>query len=182
VVVSNRRVDLIEEGIDVAIRVRTRLDTDADLQVKIIAETATFLVASPRFVEAHGLPSKPADIASFATVSHTDRPGLDRWTLANAAGQQTIVEHEPRVSASTFPILFQAAIDGVGIALIPEFAAREALKDGRLVRVLPDWSYPDGIVHAVFTSRRGLLPGVRAVIDFVAEVLDPRSQCWQHAV
>jgi DNA-binding transcriptional LysR family regulator len=181
-IVSNRRVDLIEEGIDIAIRVRERLDTDADLQVKIIAETATFLVASPRFVEAHGLPSKPADIPSFASVSHTDRPGLDRWRLTNAAGEEAIVEHEPRVSASTFPILFQAALDGVGIALMPEFAAREALKDGRLVRVLPDWSYPDGIVHAVFTSRRGLLPGVRAVIDFIAEVLNPRSECWQHAL
>ena len=180
--VSNRRVDLIEEGIDIAIRVRQRLDTDADLQVKIMFETAVFLVASPRFIEANGLPAAPVDLPRFPTISQTDRPGLDRWALVNAAGEEAIVEHEPRLAASAFPIIIQAAIDGVGIALLPEHGGREALRDGRLVRVLPDWSYPAGIVHAVFTSRRGLLPGVRAVIDFIAEVLDPRSECWQHAL
>ena len=70
-----------------------------------------------------------------------------------------------------FSILLQAALDGLGIAQIPDIQCREPLAAGTLERVLPEWSGPIGIVHLVFTSRRGLLPGVRAVIDFVAGVL-----------
>ncbi len=182
VIVSNRRVDLIEEGVDVAIRVRERLDSDADLQVKIISRAGEVLVASAAFVDANGQPRTPADIPSFATLSHTDRPGLDRWTLVNAKGEEAAVGHEPRLSASTFPILRQAAIDGLGIAKLPEYSVREPIEDGGLMRILPDWAAPQGILHVVFTSRRGLLPSVRAVIDFAADVLHPRSVGWDAAV
>lgn len=181
VIVSNRRIDLIEEGVDLAVRVRQRLDTDAELQVRIISQTGQMLVASPALVAALGEPRTPAEIARFPTLGHTDRPGLDRWSLLNAAGEEVEVAHAPRLSASTFPILRQAVIDGVGLAMLPEYSCREALADGRLVRVLPEWGSPDGILHMVFTSRRGLLPGVRAMIDFAAEVLHPRSPVWAAA-
>ena len=83
VVVTNRRVDLIEEGVDVAVRVREKLDTDADLQVKIIGRASSMLVASPAFLDAHGRPADPSEIASYPTLSQTERPGLDRWTLVD---------------------------------------------------------------------------------------------------
>ena len=181
VIVSNRRVDLIEEGVDVAIRVRERLDTDADLQVRIVSRSASLLTASPEFLGRMGTPVAPQDIPSFPTLSHTDRPGLDRWSLVNAADEELEVAHEPKLSASTFPILRAAAIDGLGIANLPEYVCRDALAGGRLVRVLPEWSARQGIMHLVFTSRRGLLPGVRAVIDFLAEELSPRSPAWELA-
>jgi DNA-binding transcriptional LysR family regulator len=182
VVVTNRRVDLIEEGVDVAIRIRARLDTDADLQVKILRRTEVLLVASPAFVEAHGQPQDPADVSRYPTISLSEQPGPDRWTLVNAAGEEAVVVHEPRLSASAFPILRQAALDSLGLAMIPEYACRELLAEGRLVRVLPDWNQPAGILHLVFTSRRGLLPSVRAVIDFVAEALDAQSEAWLGAI
>ncbi len=181
VIVSNRRVDLIEEGVDVAIRVRERLDTDADLQVRIVSRSASLLTASPEFLGGMGSPGTPQQIPSFPTLSHTDRPGLDRWSLVNAADEEIEVTHEPKLSASTFPILRAAAIDGLGIANLPEYVCRDALAAGRLVRVLPEWSARQGIMHLVFTSRRGLLPGVRAVIDFLAEELSPRSPAWELA-
>jgi DNA-binding transcriptional LysR family regulator len=181
VLVSNRRVDLIEEGVDVAIRVRDRLDTDADLQVKIISRTGLLLAASPGFVAAHGQPADPAELARFPTLSLTDRTGPDRWSLTNAAGEEREVLHEPRVSASAFPILRQAAIDGLGICLMPEYICRELFEQGRLAPILPEWRLPQGILHLVFTSRRGQLPGVRAVIDFAAEVLHPQSPAWDLA-
>jgi DNA-binding transcriptional LysR family regulator len=180
-IVSNRRVDLIEEGVDVAVRVRSRLDTDADLQVRILDRSAVMLVASPAFVREHGQPVTPGDVARFPTISQTDQPGLDRWTLINEAGEEAVIVHEPRLSASTFPILRQAAVDGVGIALIPEYGCRELLAHGRLVRLLPEWIWPAGILHLVFTSRRGLLPSVRAVIDFAAGVLKPGASAWEEA-
>ena len=181
VIVTNRRVDLIEEGVDIAIRVRRRLDSDADLQVKIITESGEVLVASPAFVTTHGQPRTPAELAGFATLGHTDRPGLDRWTLVNAMGEEAVITHEPRLSAGAFPILREAAIGGLGIAKLPEYACREPIEDGRLVRILPDWAAPQGIMHLVFTSRRGLLPSVRAVIDFAAKVLHPRATGWEAA-
>ena len=181
VIVSNRRVDLIEEAVDVAIRVRQRLDTDADLQLKIISRAGSLLTASPGYIAERGEPATPGDIAGFPTLGHTDRPGLDRWQLVNSAGEEVEVAHEPRLSASAFPILHDAACDGIGIACLPEYVCRDALASGRLVRILPDWATREGIMHLVFTSRRGLLPGVRAVIDFLAEVLSPRPQGWSRS-
>ncbi len=181
VIVSNRRVDLIEEAVDVAIRVREKLDTDADLQVRIIGRTSPMLVAKPAFLDAHGRPRTPADLAAIPILSPTERPGLDRWILVNEGGAEETVVLEPRLSSSEFALLRQAAIDGMGIAYLPEYACREPLVDGRLERVLPAWGGREGILHLVFTSRRGLLPGVRAVIDFAAKVLDPRSVAWESA-
>jgi len=174
-------VDLIEEGVDVAIRVRKKLDTDAELQVRIISRSSSRLVASPAFLERHGRPTTPADIAALPTLSQTERPGIDRWALVDETGAEEVVVHEPRLAATEFSILRQAAIDGLGIAFLAEYSCREPLADGRLQRVLPAWGGREGILHLVFTSRRGLLPGVRAVIDFLAAVLDPRSSAWRTA-
>lgn len=181
VIVSNRRVDLIEESVDVAVRVRDRLDTDADLQVKIISRAASMMAASPAFVAEHGRPAAPHEIPGFPTLSHTDRPGFDRWILLNGEDEEVEVIHEPRLSASSFPILREGAVSGLGIALLPEYVCRDGLEAGRLVRILPDWAARQGILHLVFTSRRGQLPGVRAVIDLLAEVLSPRSEAWAGA-
>lgn len=176
--VSNRRIDIIEEGIDIAVRVRERLDTDADLQMKQLGHSVQVLVASPAFVAQHGSPATPQDIPSFPTLAHTDRPGTDRWSLVNTAGEEVVVTHEPRLAASAFPVLREGAIAGTGIAMLPDAACSEALADGRLIQLLPEWTSHRGIVHLVFTSRRGLLPSVRAVLDFLADALDPRQPAW----
>jgi DNA-binding transcriptional LysR family regulator len=175
VLVSNRRVDLIEEAVDVAIRVREKLDTDADLQVRIVGRSSLMLVASPAFLDTHGRPKTPVDLAALPTLSQSERSGVDRWTLVNESGAEEVVVHEPRLSSSEFAVLRQSAIDGVGVGFLAEYVCREPLLDGRLERVLPAWAGREAILHLVFTSRRGLLPGVRAVIDFLAEVLDPQS-------
>jgi hypothetical protein len=161
--------------------VRERLDTDAELQMKTVVRMGEMLAPRPALLAALGKPAAPTDIPAFPTLAHTDRPGLDRWALTNARGEEASILHEPRLSANAFPVLRQAAIGGVGIAILPEYACRELLEDGRLVRILPEWAARQGILHLVFTSRRGLLPSVRAVIDFAAEVLHPRSAAWETA-
>lgn len=173
-IVTNRRVDLIEEGIDVAVRLRQSLDTDTNLQVKIIGYTRPILVASPAFLDAHGRPGTPASLEGLPTIAQGERPGLDRWTLIDAAGNEEILVHEPRLSATTFPVLKRAALDGIGIAFLPELICTDMLEDGQLERILPDWSGPEGVLHLIFTARRGLLPGVRAVIDLLADALAVR--------
>ena len=178
VIVSNRRIDLIEESVDIAIRGREKLDIDLEFPMRTIGSARTILVASPDFVARRGAPETPHDIPRFPTISHTASTGLDRWSLISASGEETEVAHEPRLSASAYPIVQQAAIEGVGVALLPELALRESRKDGRLVRILPDWASPERRLHMVFTSRRGLLPSVRAFIDFAVEALNPSLPGW----
>jgi DNA-binding transcriptional LysR family regulator len=178
VIVSNRRIDLIEESVDIAIRGREKLDIDLEFPMRTIGSARTILVASPDFVARHGAPETPHDIPRFPTISHTASTGLDRWSLVSASGEETEVAHEPRLSASAYPIVQQAAIEGVGVALLPELALREPRKDGRLVRILPDWASPERRLHMVFTSRRGVLPSVRAFIDFAVEALNPSLPGW----
>ncbi len=178
IVLTNRRVDLIEESIDVAVRWGPELDADAALQVRTLTHTSQILVASPGLAAQLGLPDDPHLLPEFPTLGAADMPGPTRWTLTHADGITADVVHEPRMSASDMTLLRDCAIAGAGIALLPEIACRDALLSGALVPVLPDWRSRDGMLYLVFTSRRGLLPGVRKVIDFLVKTfrsLDPAS-------
>jgi DNA-binding transcriptional LysR family regulator len=168
-IVTNRRVDLIHEGIDVAIRVRERLNTDADLQMKRIGLSRRLLVASPACVKA-GRPSTPAELVSFP-ILHQDAEAATTWHLTADNGETSTIALEPLLATGSFDILMEAVRQGAGIALLPAANCQEALASGALVRVLPEWSGIDGILHLVFVSRRGMLPGVRAVIEFAAAAL-----------
>jgi DNA-binding transcriptional LysR family regulator len=169
-IATNRRVDLIQEGVDVAIRVRERLDTDADLQVKRIGVSRRILVASPKLLATAGVPKSPADLANFP-VLHQEEQGGGTWHLTAENGETTSVLVEPRLASGSFDILMSAGCQGAGIALLPARYCQDALATGELVRVLPEWSGTEGILHLVFASRRGMLPSVRAVIDFAAAAL-----------
>ena len=169
-IVTNRRVDLIHEGVDLAIRVRERLDTDADLQVKRICVSRRFLVASPSLLAEKGEPTTPAELAAFP-ILHQEEQGGSAWHLTAENGDTSAMAIEPRLATGSFDVLIAAACQGAGIALLPAANCREALASGALVRVLPQWSGIDGILHIVFASRRGMLPSVRAVIDFAAAAL-----------
>ena len=169
-VVTNRRVDLIHEGIDVAIRVRERLDTDADLQVKRIGISKRILVASPRLLADKGEPTMPAELPAFP-ILHQEQRGGNTWFLTAENGDTGSVVIEPRLATDSFDVLIAAACQGAGIVLLPAAQCRAALASGALVRVLPQWSGIDGILHLVFASQRGMLPSVRAVIDFAAAAL-----------
>jgi len=169
-IATNRRVDLVNEGIDVAIRVRERLDTDADLQVRRIGVSRRILVASPNLLASGSAPMSPADLANFP-VLHQEEQGGGTWPLTAQNGDSCTVAIEARLATGSLDILIAAACQGTGIALLPASNCQGALLSGALVRVLPQWSGTDGILHLVFASRRGMLPGVRAVIDFAAAAL-----------
>lgn len=96
-----------------------------------------------------------------------------RWELHGPGGQVERVEPEPRVSGFDFPMLLSLARQGVGITMLPEMICADAVREGDLVVVLPEWRLPLGTFHAVFASRRGLLPAVRVFIDFLAKKMPP---------
>jgi DNA-binding transcriptional LysR family regulator len=174
-IVTNRRVDLIDEGIDIAIRVRERLDTDAGLHMRRIGMSQRFLVASPKFLAAHTDLHMPKDLARVPVFGQQEDPGKTSWQFTGPNGEGAAVLVEPRFASGSFELLRTAATGGVGVALLPAAQCQDELTSGALVRVLPDWSVTDGIVHLVFTSRRGMLPGVRAVIEFAVKALRKRA-------
>jgi DNA-binding transcriptional LysR family regulator len=180
--VANRRVDLIPEGVDVAFRVRTKLDEDGELVIRRFGQVNELLVASPAYLQAHGHPRHPDELAGHATLSASEDESRQRWTLHGPDGTLARIDIRPMLMTSDFPVLLAAAKAGAGIALIPETMCADAVRAGELKVVFRDWQLPQGICHAVYPSRRGVLPAVRAFIEFFAERIPPvieanRLQC-----
>jgi DNA-binding transcriptional LysR family regulator len=171
--VSNRRVDLIPEGIDIALRVRNRLDDDGELVVRSFGQVNELLVASPGYLKQHGRPSHPDELSSHATLSMSEDEARQRWTLHGPDGAVARVDINPILMCVDFPVLMAAAQAGQGIALLPESVCADAVRAGDLQVVFRDWHLPQGICHAVYPSRRGVLPAVRALIDFLALRMPP---------
>ena len=171
IIVTNRRVDLVEESVDVSIRVRERLDTDVDLLVKKIGLSRRILVAAPQLLASLGTPSTPGELSNYPLLNQQEAPGPSVWPLTNESGETATVSALPRLAAGDFGVLVSAARKAVGIALVPYSECKKDLSEGSLIRILSDWAIADGTVHLVFTSRRGMLPGIRAVIDFLADTL-----------
>jgi DNA-binding transcriptional LysR family regulator len=167
---TNRRVDLINEGVDIALRVRFKLDTDGDLVLRTFGRGRLFLVASPAYLAAHGHPDHPEDLSRFDTLSIGEQE-TQSWELSGPDGQMHRIEIHPRLMCNDFPMMVHAAVSGLGIALLPESVCIKAIAAGELQVLLDEWTLPEGIVHCVYPSRRGVLPAVRAMIDYLAEKL-----------
>jgi len=168
---NNRRVDLIGEGFDLAIRVRTKLDTDSNMIIRSFGQARIFPVASPSLLKTYGHPRHPEDLARIPAVSMQEHEGSQVWELIDAQGERVSVEVQARLITGDFAILLEAARAGIGVALLPETVCAPAITSGELEILLPEWSAPQGIMHFVYPSRRGMMPGVRALVDFLAERL-----------
>jgi DNA-binding transcriptional LysR family regulator len=169
--VSDRRVDVLAEGFDVALRVRSRPSGEDALVMRSFSQLNSYLVASPVFLDRVGRVIQPAEIAQRDTLGFAPEPDRDTWELIGPEGESVRIEHTPRMICSDFVVLRAAVLAGLGIALLPQSVIARDLTEGRLERVLPQWRTPQGILHVVFPSRRGLLPAVRAFVDFLAERL-----------
>lgn len=166
--VSDRRVDVLNEGFDVALRVRTRPTGEDGLILRSFGELDELLVASPAYLARMPPITAPAQLTAHQTLDHAGEFDRNRWELVGPDGEAARAEHAPRIVCTDFIVLRAAVRAGLGIAQLPESVVREDLRSGALVRVLPQWNTPQGILHLVFPSRRGMLPAVRAFIDFLA--------------
>ncbi|WP_175857350.1 LysR family transcriptional regulator [Burkholderia anthina] len=166
---TNRRVDVVGEGIDVAIRVRPPPLEDSDLALRVLAERGQCLVANPALLREHGVPAVPADLTRLPSLDHGVPQASHVWRLRGPDGTQAEIHHQPRLVTGGMLALRAAAVAGVGVVQLPTMMVRDEVARGELATVLPDWAPRREIVHAVFASRRGLLPAVRALLDFLAE-------------
>lgn len=165
---TNRRVDVIQEGFDLAIRVRFPPLEESGLVMRRLAESAQRLVASPGLLAGRPGPLAPADLAGLPSLDWWAPQQEHAWCLDGPDGATARIRHEPRMVTEDMAALRLAALHGVGVVQLPAMMVREDLAAGALVDVLPRWAPRSGVVHAVFPSRRGLLPSVRALLDSLA--------------
>jgi DNA-binding transcriptional LysR family regulator len=174
IVATDRQVDLIAERIDVALRVRVKLDTDAALRMRTLARSQRMLLASPALANTIRSP-EIASLATVPTLSSSDESDESTWTLKGPGGQTYSHTHLARFGCGDFFAVRGAAIAGLGVAFLPDHSCAAALHSGALVRVFPEWQGQEGIMHLVFTTRTGLPPLVRAWIDHLAVQFRERS-------
>lgn len=166
---TNRRVDVIGEGIDVALRVRPPPLEDSDLVLRVLGTRKQCLVASPALLARYGRPDSPAGLMGHPSMDLGVPQNQHLWNLHGPNGEHAAVHHEPRYVTRGMLALCDAAVAGVGVVQLPKMVTHELVAQGRLQHVLDGWAPRDEIVHAVFASRRGLVPAVRVLIDFLAQ-------------
>ncbi len=166
VTATNRRIDPIEERMDVVIRVRRPPLPDSDQVVRKLGESTDVLVASSGFLCAVERLHEPEDIGHLPTLSWAGKGDRYTWSLASA-GRALELRHEPRLVTDDMFSLREAARAGMGIALLPRRICQADIREGQLMQVLPHWASPRADVLAVFTSRRGMVPAVRALLDYL---------------
>ncbi|RJG01305.1 LysR family transcriptional regulator [Noviherbaspirillum sedimenti] len=165
---TNRRVDVVSEAVDVAIRVRPPPLQDSDLVMRVLADRGQCLIASPALIQQRGFPVAPADLNGWPSLGLEMPQQPHSWTLFGPDDAQATVHHAPRFVTTDMIALRNAALAGVGVAQLPLLMVRDHLADSSLVRIVPEWAPRREIIHAVFPSRRGLLPSVRMLIDYLA--------------
>ena len=172
--VTNRRVDIINEGFDVALRVRDNLDEDPSLVLRKFENIEQHLFASQAYLNEFGALKQPEELSTHRILSMMDEHTEQVMVLHDAENKQKKIKITPVLMGSDLMMLAKLVSQNCGIALLPDTIARDYVNTGELVRVLPDWKAPHGIFHAVYPSRRGLLPAVRVFIDYLVENLTHR--------
>lgn len=171
-IVSNRRVDIINEGIDIALRVRSSLDDDPSLVLRKFEKIEQHLFASQAYLNEFGDLKQPDDLSQHRILSMIDEHLDQHIVVHDENNHQRKVKVNPIVMGSDLMMLLHLARQNCGIALLPDSIVQDYVENGELVRVLPNWRAPHGILHAVYPSRRGVLPAVRVFIDYLVEHLN----------
>ncbi|MCC5851411.1 MAG: LysR family transcriptional regulator [Alkalimonas sp.] len=167
---TNRRVDVLAEGVDLALRARPLPLESSDLVLRILSDRGQCLVASPQLVaQQGGLPAQPEELLHWPSLSRAGAHELHQWQLQHQDGRQLKLPFQPRYTTTDMLALKTAALSGVGVVQLPLLMLQQELAEKRLVQLLPDWEPRREVIHLVFPSRRGLLPAIRALIDFLVE-------------
>jgi DNA-binding transcriptional LysR family regulator len=179
VLVTNRTVDLYNEGVDVALRIGTKVDEAGGVVAKLIWRSVQRLVAAPALLKRHGSPRTSEDLRSLPTLDSLTQQSRHVWTLAAPDGRRLEHQHQPRLVSDDMEILRQAAIAGIGVVRLPEVVCNPDVAAGKLSLVLPDWAVSSHLLYAVFLSRRGMMPAVRHFVDYISSrplEIGPRSK------
>lgn len=167
---SDRRVNLIEEGIDLSIRVTRRLD--AGDVARRIGTSRMLVLASPDYLSRHGQPAHPAELAHHVCLGYTNAGAATTWQFV-VDGQLENFPIRSRINANNGDVLTEAAAQGLGIACQPDFIAGSFIAAGRVVEILVDYPGPELGIYAMLPSNRHIPYRVRVLMDFLAARLAP---------
>jgi len=165
-VVVDRMVDLVEEGIDLAIRVGS-VGSDR-LVARRLGQMRLIVCAAPSYLAAHGTPETPAELARHALITYAYSPAPNQWRLTDRSGAVHLVKAAGGLHSNSGDINVASAAAGLGIVMEPDFIVGPLLADGRLVALLPEYQGPRGDIWAVYPSRRHLSAKVRLFVEHLA--------------
>ena len=168
---SDRQVDLVAEGLDLAIRIGTL--EDSSLMARRIADVQMKVVASPAFLKEHGRPQTPGEMAEWPALCYIGSARMDAWSYRAPHGAEGQQQMTVRMRANNGNVLRDAAIRGLGVALQPCFIIYKAVARGDLEVVLPDFDWQRIAIHTVYPQTRHLSAKARAFMDFVRDRIGP---------
>ena len=166
---DDRRVNIVEDGFDIAIRASDRLE-DSSLVARKLMSMPHVVCAAPSYLDRHGAPLSPGDLEDHTCIQFTLSGHADEWTFSKADASAS-VPIDGRYKATSSLAVRDALVAGFGLSLIPRLYVAENIAQGRLRTVLDDWSPVETSVYAVYPSRRHVVAKVRAFLDFLVEEL-----------
>ena len=164
---DDRRTDLIEEGMDVAVRIGNL--EDSSLIARKLFDVRAVVSASPHYLKTHGVPQTPADLRDHDCLVYSNLAEPDVWRWYDSAGRAQAVNVQPIMESNNGDFLANAAAHGLGVVIQPTFLSAEAIRKGNLVPILEDFDWPVSPAYAVYPPTRHLSYRVRAFIDFLVE-------------
>jgi len=169
----DRRVDLVGEGYDLAIRIAPQQE-DSSLVSRKLASTRLVMCASPEYLKKYGTPKNLDDIARHNFIGYSYLPTGDTWKIRSRSSSEGI-KTDPRLRVNNGDTCRAAALQGLGIIFQPGFIVEEDLLSGQLIEILPDWHAEERGVYAVYPTRQHLSGKVRALVDYLAEIFKHSS-------
>ncbi|TQV88508.1 LysR family transcriptional regulator [Aliikangiella coralliicola] len=170
---TNRRVDVIEEGFDLVLRVGDL--KDSNLVARRLCQSELMLFASPEYLKRKPKLTNPDALSHHQCLHASTVSQKPQWRLlknqAENNKKESIVDFKPAFICDDFTVLRKMAINGAGIARLPSYICRQAINERKLVRVLPDWAFKTVDIYALFPSHKGATPKVRVFIDYLIESL-----------
>lgn len=164
---SDRIVDLVEEGYDLGIRIGTLGSTN--LVARRLGATCSMVVASPAYLAKHGTPATPEELSRHNCFTYAYTTAADQWKFRDRSGRERIARVGGNIHANNGDLLAAAAVQGVGITFEPNFIVGPDVRAGRLVQLLTDFEAPQSEIWAVYPSRRHLPAKVRVFVEFLIE-------------
>ena len=174
---SNRRVDVMAEGFDIAIRARNHLES-SDLVAKVFSNRNQVLVAQTAWLAQQAPIQQPQDLAALPALG-LGRPNESFvWDMHHALHGKAAILYQPRLITTDMPTLLQAALAGMGVVQLPHLLVTAALQQQHLSVVLPEWQFTADIIHAIYPSRRGQLPAIRAFLQHLDQFYRELTDEW----
>lgn len=170
-ILNDRFIDPLEEGVDVTVRIGTL--ADSSLIARRLAPARRVLVAAPDYLARHGAPQRPEDLAEHRCLAYGHAVAQSRWDLTQD-GKAISVQIDSILCSNNGDVLRAAAIGGQGITKLPTFIVGPDIAAGRLAVVMPDWPPRDLAIHALYAPNRYLAAKTRLFIDYLVDQYGPR--------